>query len=95
MPVQINAVLKDAPHAPTPNPNDKLVSIIGQSAVDELDCIAAANLHQDLSIMERYAPAIAIACRQVTATHLCPDLSAMERCAPTKAIACGQITTKK
>lgn len=66
MPVQINAVLKDAPHAPTPNPNDKLVSIIGQSAVDELDCIAAANLHQDLSIMEGYTPTMAIACGQIT-----------------------------
>ena len=95
MPVQIDTPLKSAPYAHTPNPNDKLVAVIGQSAVDELDCITAANLRQDLSIMERYTPTMAIACGQITATHLRQDLDIMESYVPTKAIACGQITTKK
>lgn len=95
MPVQINAVLKDAPHAPTPNPNDKLVAVIGRSAVDELDCIDAANLRQDLSIMEKYTPTMAIACGQITATHLCQDLAIIESYVPIMPIACGQIATEK
>lgn len=66
MPVQIDAALKSATHAQTQSPNDKLIAVIGQSAVDGLDCITATHLRQDLAIMESYVPTKAIACGQIT-----------------------------